>query len=556
VGIPSYYVARGELDSQGKVILKNGVKMALELIDAKNSDVKKGFLTLEEAQEQVKVYLLGEKKADGTRTINKDVNLGDKGYFFVYDQGGTEIAHPSLEGKNVWDVKDKSGKDFYIVQDQINKAKNGGGFTMYTWELPNSKSMGMKITYSELDKNWGWVVVAGSYMDDYNKGANQITTIIISSVIFVIALGVIISLLFILSISKPLSHIVDVMKEVEKGNLSSKLTLNRSDEIGLVADGFNNMLDAQRSMIHEIKESSKRIFNLVEDTDRNILELDEKVNLISEATEQISAGMEETAASMQEMNTASNEIDIIIENMAKRSKEGTTAAMEINQRAMQLKENAQKTKQAAQVIYTEAHTKTKVAIEDSKKIEEIRILSESILAITSQTNLLALNAAIEAARAGEAGKGFAVVADEIRKLAEDSKNAVNQIQGVTTSVVTSVENLIVNSEELLGYVDKQVINDNEMLSNTGTQYSKDAESMDTLIKNFNLTAEELSNSTKNMIKAIDEVAKAANEGAGNTSSIAIKAAEVNGRSGEIKKMTHECRLVAEEQLKKVSKFKL
>ncbi len=70
------------------------------------------------------------------------------------------------------------------------------------------------------------------------------------------------------------------------------------------------------------------------------------------------------------------------------------------------------------------------AIEKSKSVEKINVLSEAILKITEQTNLLALNAAIEAARAGEAGKGFSVVAEEIRKLAEESNNTANEIQEI------------------------------------------------------------------------------------------------------------------------------
>ena len=88
------------------------------------------------------------------------------------------------------------------------------------------------------------------------------------------------------------------------------------------------------------------------------------------------------------------------------------------------------------------------AMEDAKVVDQINVLADSIMGITDQTNLLALNASIEAARAGEAGKGFAVVADEIRNLAEQSKENVENIQGVTDAVKKAVENLKTDAEHL------------------------------------------------------------------------------------------------------------
>ncbi|WP_374760619.1 methyl-accepting chemotaxis protein [Clostridium sporogenes] len=92
------------------------------------------------------------------------------------------------------------------------------------------------------------------------------------------------------------------------------------------------------------------------------------------------------------------------------------------------------------------------AIEDTKFVDEINKLLETILDITDQTNLLALNAAIEAARAGEAGKGFAVVAEEVRKLAEESSNTAGQIQKITETVVSSVKELANNLQQLLDFM--------------------------------------------------------------------------------------------------------
>jgi len=557
IGIPGYFTAKSEFDLQGQILLKNAVKMAIKVIEAQNRGVKDGVLSLEEAQEQVKIALMGQKQADGKRTIDmKGVDLGKSGYFIVYDQQGVEVMHPSLEGKNVWEVKDKGKSGFLLVQDQIAKARAGGGFTYYAWELPNSKVVGTKITYSEVDPNWGWVVIAGSYMQDFNAGADKITRIILISGLLVLLVGVIISQIFIASMTKPLLAVIAGMKRVENNDLTFRLVLERNDEIGIVAGGFNNMLEAQRSMIREVIESSRTMLALVSETDRSMTDLSARINDISETTESISSGMQETAASMEEMNATSTEIDLAILQVSRNAKEGAGSVSVIGRRAEDLKESALRSKTAATGIYTQTNEKMKEAIADSKKIEQIRVLTDSILAITSQTNLLALNAAIEAARAGEAGKGFAVVADEIRKLAENSKKAVNEIQQVTHSVVGSVENLIGSSEELLGFVDRQVIAQNDMLVETGERYNQDAVEMGDLIDGFNKTAEELLISTRDMMRAINEVTKATADGAEGTGNIAEQANVIIGKSKSVSLVAEHSKEIAESLNRLVSRFTL
>lgn len=106
----------------------------------------------------------------------------------------------------------------------------------------------------------------------------------------------------------------------------------------------------------------------------------------------------------------------------------------------------------ANEVHMEIEKSLKRALEDAKVVEQIQVLSSSIMEITAQTNLLALNASIEAARAGEAGRGFAVVAGEIGNLAVQSRQTVEKIQEVTKSVTGAVGNLTKDAEKLLDYV--------------------------------------------------------------------------------------------------------
>ena len=114
------------------------------------------------------------------------------------------------------------------------------------------------------------------------------------------------------------------------------------------------------------------------------------------------------------------------------------------------------------------------AMEDAKVVDQINVLADSIMGITDQTNLLALNASIEAARAGEAGKGFAVVADEIRNLAEQSKENVENIQGVTDAVKKAVENLKTDAEHMLEFVETDVTDSYHKFDELAGYYNEDA----------------------------------------------------------------------------------
>ncbi len=176
--------------------------------------------------------------------------------------------------------------------------------------------------------------------------------------------------------------------------------------------------------------------------------------------------------------------------------------------------------------------------------------------ITEQTNLLALNAAIEAARAGEAGRGFSVVAEEIRKLAEQSKDTVTQIQDITEKVIKAVNRLSSSSSGLLRFMSVDVNNEFKAMLEVTENYSADGQFIDNLVAEFNSISEGLLASIQEIIKIIDGVSVASSESADGIMEITDKVMHVNNKSNEVMNYALQSKGSAENLKQEVEKFKI
>ncbi|HOK43439.1 MAG TPA: methyl-accepting chemotaxis protein, partial [Thermoclostridium caenicola] len=224
--------------------------------------------------------------------------------------------------------------------------------------------------------------------------------------------------------------------------------------------------------------------------------------------------------------------------------------------AQELKHNAEESQRSAQDIRRNNSAKLREAIEKSRAVERIHLLSDAILEIATQTNLLALNASIEAAQAGESGRGFAVVAEEIRKLAENSKETATEIQNVTQQVLESVQHLSECSEQVLQFLDNKVAKDYDMLVQTGEQYNRDARMIDDMVTEFSATSEQLYASVQSILKAINDVSQAAVDGASDTMDMANETNLVASRASDVLEQVKTVKESADKLMEAVSVFRV
>lgn len=322
---------------------------------------------------------ISSDKVNVLRPIFLSKKYYEKGYAYLINKNGEIILHPEEANKN---------NDARTFLELISR-KGSSGKVVYTSIESNAGDV--FLYFSQVD-NSSYFVVLKVYKSYAFAMISKLIKIIVGFVIIALIAFIMLTNRFSKTITKPLTKGVTFASQVANGELSASIDIDQKDEIGQLSSTLNKMVAKLKEVVFEVQSSSDQVSKTSQQ--------------ISISAQQVANSANEQASTMEELASSVEEITSSIDH--------NTA-------------NARKTEEVALATakaMDQVSRSSSESLLSSKKIaEKITIINE----IAFQTNLLALNAAVEAARAGEHGKGFAVVASEVRKLAEHSKIAANEI---------------------------------------------------------------------------------------------------------------------------------
>lgn len=476
-----------------------------------------------------------------------EFKFGENGYSILISDDGTIITHPDESLIMKSKITELDDSDMVNLGKEMLKSDSGD----FKFGVGDNKSIAF---YKKIPlTNWRVASVI-SERELFAEGRSLVTTLAMVSVIIIIIIaGIIIFMAN--KFSKPLRKLCDFSSEIAQGNLTCELNINRSDEIGQVADTLKNTSYELRNMVVDISTSANEVNKLADDVNEAIKQSLLGSEEITKSMEQISRGAINQAENADKASEITGELVDEIKSVVDKCNYMNgivNDSIKMSTIGTERVQNAVENIKSIEKINNESIEQTLNLLEKSNEIGQIvNVISE----IAEQTNLLALNASIEAARAGEQGKGFAVVASQVGELAKQSNEAAKKIENIIRGIQQQVQ--VIDKQMKFGA--EEVANGVETTKSVSENFTeiektfKEIESVVLEVFHASNIMEEKAHTTSNSIK---EVAGVTEENSSATEEVTAANEEQSASMQQIAETTSKLDELIENLNETIKKFKI
>lgn len=499
------------------------------------------------------------------------VRIFQSGFVRLVSAGGIVVTHPQEDrvGKLWGEVKDNSAPKI------LERMRRGEVYTGVEYsEALKQYTFKSFVPFFVGGSKDPWiasiVVPQHEVFARANTRFRQALIVLVAGVI-----GVALLIFFVAGfLSRPLQALARMAQEIARGNLRIEVAEFRGrDEVATLREAFRTMVETLREIVAQIVDAASQLAASSEELSSSIGEISRATQEIASTVAQVAEG---SSTQSQELEHINQEAGVIVQKvnaiekaternlsvlreMVQSVDENLQALQEI-ERAMNLTlekgrasyQEAARGQELLQVLSQNIHAIARVAQEVSQAIEaldqrsqEIGKIVEVITGIAEQTNLLALNAAIEAARAGEAGRGFAVVAEEVRKLAEHSAQAAQQIAHLVAQIRHDTRNAVESMERAAKQVEEGVAH-GEQVTQSFASIIKAVETSITSLGNLASTFDRSRTSQETLRKRSDEVESLSEDSAREIREVARAVSSITERINAVAAVAEENAASSEE----------
>ncbi|MDS1030517.1 methyl-accepting chemotaxis protein [Bacillota bacterium LX-D] len=405
------------------------------------------------------------------------------------------------------------------------------------------------------DTPWSFQVTIP--MEKVKQEANMIKTY--SIIIFLISLLIIGAVLIILAnkITKPITKATAMLKDISEGegDLTKRLQVDSSDELGDMGRYFNKFIDNVHEIIKKVQASTVHVATAAKELSLSSENAQKTVDQVAIAIQDIAKGANEQA---RESQNAAEFLEQITQNISANGQKidfitkASESSLGLVENGLQAMEDQNEKMQ--ENIKSEENI-IKSVTDLNQRIQEVGRILDTISSIAEQTNLLALNAAIEAARAGEHGRGFAVVAEEVRKLAEQSAQATNEIGQIIQKIQSGASEVVREIEQSKQIVDAQM-SSAENVNSAFKNIAEAVQGMNESIEAFNAASQEMEQNAQKVTSVIEAVTAVAQQNAASTEEVSASSQEQSATVEEMTASAESLAQLSQELQQIVGRFKV